>query len=82
MPKATANTDRRRTGRGDNIRTSVSAKANLQDQRTKGKYAPKIASASSEFSAGMKSTRPPTAGVASGTSKKRAAPAVRKLGEK
>ncbi|MFF1693174.1 hypothetical protein ACFVXC_06030 [Streptomyces sp. NPDC058257] len=82
MPKATRTTDRRRTGRGDNVTGVTHGKSNLQDQRTKGAYGPKAPSASSEFSAGVSVGRTMGAGVTSGSSKKRAAPAVRKLGEK
>ncbi|MGW1180099.1 hypothetical protein ACWD7Y_04180 [Streptomyces drozdowiczii] len=82
MPKATRSTDRRRTGRGDNITGVTHGKANLQDQRTKGAYAPKAPSTNSEFSAGISVGRTMGAGVSSGSSKKRAAPAVRKLGDK
>jgi hypothetical protein len=82
MPKATSLSDRRRHGRGDNSSRVVSSKANLQDQRTKGAYGPKAPSANSEFSAGVNVGRTMGAGVKSGSSKTRAAPAVRKLGEK
>ncbi|UXX94050.1 hypothetical protein N7U49_21840 [Streptomyces sp. AD2-2] len=82
MPKATRSTDRRRTGRGDNITGVTHGKANLQDQRTKGAYAPKAPSTNSEFTAGVSVGRTMGAGVSAGSSKKRVAPAVRKLGEK
>jgi len=82
MPKATRTTDRRRTGRGDNVTGVTHGKSNLQDQRTKGAYAPKTPSTNSEFSAGVSVGRTMGAGVSAGSSKKRAAPAVRKLGEK
>lgn len=82
MPKATRTTDRRRTGRGDNVTGVTHGKSNLQDQRTKGAYAPKAPSTNSEFSAGVSVGRTMGAGVSAGSSKKRAAPAVRKLGEK
>jgi hypothetical protein len=54
MPKRTSLTDRRGHGVGDNTGTKVTAKANLQDQRKKGAYAPKppAATTSSEFAAG------------------------------
>ncbi|WNI17577.1 hypothetical protein [Actinacidiphila sp. ITFR-21] len=81
MPKATRTTDRRRTGRGDNVTGVTHGKSNLQDQRTKGAYAPKAPSTTSEFAAGVSVGRPMGAGIASGSSKKRAAPAVRKLGD-
>ncbi|MGW3860255.1 hypothetical protein ACWEDZ_02055 [Streptomyces sp. NPDC005047] len=82
MPKATRATDRRRTGRGDNVTGVTHGKSNLQDQRRVGVYAPKPPSTTSEFQAGISVGRPMSAGVTSGSSKKRAAPAVRKLGEK
>ncbi|MET9360337.1 hypothetical protein ABZX93_05460 [Streptomyces sp. NPDC006632] len=82
MPKATRTTDRRRTGRGDNITGVAHGKSNLQDQRTKGAYAPKAPSTNSEFTAGVSVARTMGAGVTAGSSKKRAAPAVRKIGEK
>ncbi|WP_274032472.1 hypothetical protein [Streptomyces sp. MMBL 11-1] len=82
MPKATRTTDRRRTGRGDNVTGVTQGKSNLQDQRTKGAYGPKAPSANSEFSAGISVGRTMGAGVSPGSSKKRAAPAVKKIGEK
>lgn len=82
MPKATRTTDRRRTGRGDNVTGVTQGKSNLQDQRTVARYSPKPPSATSEFSAGISAGRPQGAGVTSGSAKKRAAPAVKKLGEK
>ncbi|MGI5136341.1 MULTISPECIES: hypothetical protein [unclassified Streptomyces] len=82
MPKATSLSDRRRHGRGDNSSRVVSKKANLQDQRRAGAYAPKAPSAKSEFEAGISAGRPMGRGVPTGGSKNRAAPAVRKLGEK
>lgn len=82
MPKATSLTDRRKHGRGDNSSGVVNQKANLQDQRTAARYAPKAPSARSEFEAGASAGRPMGAGVPSGSAKKRAAPAVRKIGEK
>ncbi|MFI7083836.1 hypothetical protein ACIBUR_09545 [Streptomyces anulatus] len=82
MPKATRTTDRRRTGRGDNVTGVSQGKSNLQDQRTKGAYGPKAPSANSEFSTGISVGRTMGAGVSSGSSKKRAAPAVKKIGEK
>jgi len=82
MPKATSLTDRRKHGRGDNSTGVVHGKANQLDQRTASKYAPKAPSARSEFDAGVSAGRPMGRGVPAGSSKKRAAPAVRKLGEK
>ncbi|MFE5853242.1 hypothetical protein ACFQ61_08470 [Streptomyces sp. NPDC056500] len=82
MPKATRTTDRRRSGRGDNVTGIAQGKSNLQDQRTKGAYAPKAPSASTEFTAGVSVARPMGAGVTPGSAKKRAAPAVKKVGEK
>lgn len=82
MPKATSLSDRRRHGRGDNSSRVVSAKSNLQDQRTAARYAPKPPSTTSEFQTGVSAGRPMGRGVPAGGSKKRAAPAVRKLGEK
>ncbi|MGW3273899.1 hypothetical protein ACWDFH_20865 [Streptomyces kronopolitis] len=82
MPKATRTTDRRRTGRGDNVTGVTHGKSNLQDQRTKGAYAPKAPSTNSEFSAAVSVARTMGAGVSAGSSKKRAAPAVKKLGER
>ncbi|MFD9815089.1 hypothetical protein [Streptomyces sp. NPDC059080] len=82
MPRATRATDRRRTGRGDNVTGVTHGKSNLQDQRTKGAYGPKPPATTSEFSAGVSVGRTLSAGVAPGSSKKRAAPAVKKLGEK
>lgn len=82
MPKATSLSDRRRHGRGDNSTGVVRQKANLQDQRTASRYAPAAPGARSEFEAGVSAGRPMGRGVASGTAKKRAAPAVRKIGEK
>ncbi|MFV0135451.1 hypothetical protein ACLGIH_19905 [Streptomyces sp. HMX87] len=81
MPKATRTTDRRRTGRGDNVTGVTHGKANLQDQRTAGRYAPKPPSTTSEFQAGISVGTSMSKGVPSGGAKKRAAPAVRKLGE-
>ncbi|MFE2539098.1 hypothetical protein [Actinacidiphila glaucinigra] len=80
MPKATRTTDRRRTGRGDNVTGVTHGKANLQDQRTKGAYAPGAPSTNSEFAAGISVGRTMGAGATPGGSKKRAAPAVKKLG--
>lgn len=82
MPKASRATDRRRSGRGDNITGVNRLKSNMQDQRTKGKYSPGVESTPSAFAAGAKASKPATAGVKAGSAKKRAAPAVRKLGEK
>ena len=82
MPKATSLTDRRKHGRGDNSTGVVNQKNNLQDQRTASRYAPKAPSARSEFEAGVSAGRPMGAGVAAGSAKRRAAPAVRKIGEK
>lgn len=81
MPKATRTTDRRRTGRGDNITSVTHGKANLQDQRTAGRYAPKPPTTASEFQAGISVGKSMSKGVPAGGSKKRAAPPVRKLGE-
>jgi hypothetical protein len=77
MPDATSNVDRRRHGRGNNISGKVAGKANLQDQRTKVKYAPKIASASSEFAAGAAAGRPK---ASMGKPPARSAPRPTKLG--
>lgn len=82
MPKATSLTDRRKHGRGDNSSGRVGAKSNQLDQRTATKYAPKAPSAKSEFDAGVSAGRPMGRGVPAGGSRNRAAPAVRKLGEK
>ncbi|WP_369042188.1 hypothetical protein [Streptomyces sp. Midd1] len=82
MPKATSLTDRRKHGRGDNSSGVVGTKNNLQDQRTVGRYSPKPPTARSEFEAGISAGRPLAKGVPAGGSKKRAAPAVRRLGEK
>ncbi|MFC9505360.1 hypothetical protein [Streptomyces sp. NPDC057002] len=82
MPKATRTTDRRRTGRGDNVTGVTHGKSNLQDQRSAARYAPKPPSTTSEFQAGITVGRSMGAGVPAGGSKKRAAPAVKKLGEK
>ncbi|MFH9731919.1 hypothetical protein [Streptomyces sp. NPDC017260] len=82
MPKATSLSDRRRHGRGDNSAGVVRQKANLQDQRTVSRYAPKSPGARSEFEAGVTAGRPMGRGVSAGSAKKRAAPAVKKLGEK
>lgn len=82
MPKATSLTDRRKHGRGDNSTGVVGTKNNLQDQRTVGRYSPRPPSARSEFEAGVTAGRPMARGVPTGGSKKRAAPAVRRLGEK
>jgi hypothetical protein len=81
MPKATRTTDRRRTGRGDNVTGVTHGKANLQDQRRAGAYAPKPPDTVSEFRAGVSVGTSMSKGVPAGGSKKRAAPAVRKLGE-
>ncbi|AZM47767.1 hypothetical protein DMB38_20030 [Streptomyces sp. WAC 06738] len=80
MPKATSLSDRRRHGRGDNSSRVVSAKANQLDQRTAARYAPKAPSTKSEFDAGASAGTTMSRGVPAGGSKKRAAPAVRKLG--
>jgi hypothetical protein len=83
MPRATRATDRRRTGRGDNVTGVTHGKSNLQDQRTKGAYAPGAPSTNSEFTTGITvgKIRTMAQGTTPGASKKRAAPAVRKLGE-
>lgn len=82
MPKATSLTDRRKHGRGDNFTGVVGAKNNLQDQRTTSRYAPKPPTTRSEFEAGVSVGRPAPKNVPMGAAKKRAAPAIRKLGEK
>lgn len=81
MPKATRTTDRRRTGRGDNVTGVTHGKANLQDQRTASRYAPKPPTTSSEFKAGVSVGASMSKGVPAGGSKRRAAPAVRKIGD-
>ncbi|MGW3153671.1 hypothetical protein [Streptomyces sp. NPDC001089] len=81
MPKATRTTDRRRTGRGDNVTGVTHGKSNLQDQRRASAYAPKPPSTTSEFNAGVSVGRTIGSGAPAGGSKKRAAPAVRKIGE-
>ncbi|WP_167503132.1 hypothetical protein [Streptomyces malaysiensis] len=82
MPKATRTTDRRRTGRAKRVTGVVGEEANLQDQRKVGAYAPKAPTAKSEFSAGVSVGRTIGSGAGIGSSKNRAAPAVKKLGEK
>lgn len=82
MPRATRNTDLRRSGRGDNTTGVVHGKSNLQDQRSAGKYAPGIPSAGTEFSAGIRAGKPPSAGPASGQGSRRTVGRVAKLGGK
>lgn len=82
MPRATRNTDLRRTGRGDNVIGVVHGKSNLQDQRTKGRYAPAAPSAGSEFKTGISAGRPMSAGPTIGQGSKRIAGKVGKIGGK
>lgn len=82
MPRATRNTDLRRSGRGDNIRGDIKGKANLQDQRSKGIYSPGIPSSGSEFRTAVASARPASAGQAMGKGTIRAAAHVGKLAPK
>jgi hypothetical protein len=82
MPRATRNTDLRRSGRGDNTTGVVHGKSNLQDQRRKGQYAPAAPSAGSEFNTGISAGRPMSAGATVGQGSTRAAGKVGKLGGK
>lgn len=84
MPKATSLTDRRRHGRGDNNPGVTHGKANLQDQRKKSAYAPKVAASATrtEFDQGVSVGRTMSAGASVGSSRNRAAPTVRRLGER
>lgn len=82
MPRAEANTDRRRHGRGDNVGTKITAKANLADQRSKSRYAPPAPTAGSEFSAGVSAGRPMSRGATVGQGTTRSVGKVGKLGGK
>jgi hypothetical protein len=82
MPRATRNTDLRRSGRGDNTTRIVHGKSNLADQRKSSQYAPPVDNAGSEFSTGLRAGKPMSAGPAVGQGSQRSFGRVGKLGGK
>jgi hypothetical protein len=82
MPRATRNTDLRRTGRGDNTTGVVHGKSNLQDQRKAGAYTPPVPSADSEFKSGISAGKPMSAGAPVGQGTRRSVGRIGKIGGK